>query len=88
MFVIKIKTYNTLWNVALAVGYQTIAFTEKYNMNETEIIISFDEETGIPFSLANLRVVNSKLADTFYWEEHPEEYEDNCLCFSCRSYGE
>jgi hypothetical protein len=29
-----------------------------------------------------------KYAHTWFWDEHPEDYNDPCLCATCRSYAD
>jgi hypothetical protein len=26
------------------------------------------------------------LLHTYYWDEHPEDWDDGCFCVQCRSY--
>ena len=39
--------------------------------------------------LVHVRMVDEKLADTYYLREHGAEQDNRpCLCMTCRSYGE
>ena len=51
-----------------------------------------DRMTELETALANYKgafdmmEAHPEHAHTFFWDEHPEDHDDPCLCVTCRSY--
>mgnify|MGYP000854151402 CR=1 FL=1 len=54
---------------------------------EYKIFITLTEDEEHFYTLADLRKDRGdEIADTWYWEEHPENYDKDCYCDECMMY--
>lgn len=37
-------------------------------------------------AIYEMLAAHPEFAHTYWWDEHPEDYNDPCLCATCRSY--